>query len=553
MDSPAEPSFAVVQPQPGARIAEGKQLVHGVAISLQEVMVNGQPATITPGVWRAELPMGPGIEMVDVQATSRDGDVYQDRFAVLAGTLSKPPVAGAEALSVHVDQAGFAELGPLATSLLDPSTLLGDIGGDAPIFEDSEMAVYVAGVEIPSLDLDITPRQGFLDVTMDMPGLTILLDVVTKLWWFIEIEVNANLRISQAALTGELVLGSDGNGGLEMSFDDVAIHAQGVEIDIDGLADFFEDMFITDEEVEDLLDDNLATLEDSIPDLLDDALGSLGELSFDFDLLETALSLDLAFSEVSVAPSGLALGLDLQVSADGVSSGESLTVGVPEPGDGLAIQLSDDALNHALDVVWAAGGLDLVLPLEPGSLDAMLLAVFGGEPSAGGALALQAALPPVVVGRDGGMRLQLGECLLTVDTPGGAYGEQVQVMMAADMAFGLEITDEMIGAKLSDATVQLVAVGDNAEAVAPHIADMEATMAAGIGLLNGLLSFPLDDLGLGGTTTTGTGTSSGTSSGTAPETEEGILGGLTLPPFELQRDPSDRATWIALDLEGWTL
>jgi len=301
-------------------------------------------------------------------------------------------------------------------------------------------------------------------------------------------------------------------------------------MDVDGLADFFEDMFLTDEAAGELLADNIDPLVDAIPGLLEDALGDLGDLSFAFDLLEVPLALDIAFAEVDVNPGGLFMSLDLGVAVDGVSAADSLVVGVPETGSGLSIQLSDDALNHALETVWAAGGLDLTLPLEPGSLDALLLAVFGGDPATGGSLTLQAGLPPVVVGRDGDLRLQLGETLLSVETPGGQFGDRVEVIMAADMKLGLAITEEEVGAQLTDATVKLVPTGEAADALAPEIETLEQTLGAGIGMLNGLLSFPLGD--------------------PEGETEDegGLLGGIALPPIALERDPSERATRIALEL-----
>lgn len=531
---PGDPAFAVVSPQPGQRVQAGEAAVHGTAVGMASVEVNGEAAPVSSGVWQVTQDWSPGIHAVEVQAVDRNGEVFDHGFAVLAGEFAVPESAGRDAIRIGVDKEGFSDLGPVATALLDTDTLLSGVGGGAPLFEDSEMAVYLAGIEIPTMDMDVVPRSGFLDMTLGMPGLTILLDVETKLWLF-EIEVNANLRIAEAAITGDLYLDDDGKGGLDMAFEDVKVHVQDVELDIDGLADFFEDMLITDEEVEALLADNLDPLAAAIPALLDDALGSLGEMVLPLDLMGAELEVALGFSEVDVSTSGLEIALDMVASGEGVSPPESLVVGIPEPDEGLAVQLSDDALNHLLEVVWAAGGLDLTMDLEPGSLDAMLLAVFGGEPSSGGSLSLQAGLPPVVVGRDGEMRLQLGECLLTVLTPGGEFGDEVQVVMTADMALQLEITDEEVGAKLSDATVKLVAVGDSAEQVGPHIEDMEATVAAGIGLLNGLLTFPLS--------------AEDSDTGTAAE---GILGGLTLPPFDLSRDPSDRATWIELDVQNWT-
>ena len=523
-------SFEVMFPTPGARVPSGLQTVQGTASSIEDITVNGTPASLAGGIWLSEVGLTPGINTLDLSATGWDETTHQQRFSVLAGEFAPASVAGQRALAIHVDADGFTELVPLAASLLDPQTLLGDVGGGQPIYQDQDFSVYLAGIDIPVLDLSITPRQGHLDVRLDMPGMNIPLDVETEIIFGIDISLNANLRMDHAAITGDLYLAEDGRGGLDLSFDGVDLQVVGVEIDIDGVADFLEDLFLTDEAAGALLADNIDPLVDAIPGLLEDALGDLGDLSFELDLLEIPLVLDIAFSQVQVNPGGLSLGMDLGVAVDGVQPVDSLIVGVPETGSGLAIQLSDDALNHALETLWAAGGLDLTLPLEPGTLDSMLLAVFGGDPATGGSLTHPAGLPPVGVGRGGGRRMQLGETLLSVDTPGGLYGDQVQVIMAADMALGIAITDVEVGAQLSDATVKLVPIGDAAEALAPEIEELEQTIGAGIGMLNGLLSFPLGD--------------------PEAETEEGggLLGGLELPAFSLERDPTDRATLIALEL-----
>ena len=462
-----------------------------------------------------------------------DGAIHEDRFSVLAGDFAPPETAGAGAVSVHVDADGFDQLVPLAASLLDPAALLGDVGVGQVLFQDGKNAVLLAGISIPTTDLSLTPRQGHLDLRLEMPNFTILMDVKTEIIFGIDITLNANLRLDHAAIVGDLVLEADGSGGLDIAFENVDLEVSGVELDVDGVADFLEDLFLTDEDAAAMLADNIDPLVDAIPGMLNEALGGIGDLSFELELLEIPLLLEVAFSEAEVKPSGLSMAIDLGVMADGVRAADSLVVGVPDPGAGLAIQLSDDAMNHALEAVWAAGGLDLTLPLEPGSLDSMMLAVFGGDPATGGSLTLSAGLPPVVRGRDGVLRLQLGETLLSVDTPGGLYGDRVEVIMAADMALGIAITETEVGIQLSDADVTLVPVGEAAEALAPQVDELEQAIGGGMGLLSGLLSIPLGEEGADAEGAVGV---------------EGLLGGLELPPFTLERDPTGRATLVVLEL-----
>ena len=275
-------------------------------------------------------------------------------MSVLVGTFAEPKKAGARAVGLHLDAADLEGLGPVVQSLLDPSTLMGDLGASGPILQDQDYTVYIAGIETPTVDLELVPRNGFLDFTLWLPGLTILLDVETQLW-FIDIDLDANIRMDNAAITGKLRIDA-ANGNLDIGFDDPRVHVQGVEFDVDGLADLFEDMFLTDEQAEDMLRDNLAPLEDAIPGLLDEAMGGLGDLSTELELLETTVVADIGFAEASVSPSGLDLALDLSVSVPGSGAGESLVVGVPEPTGGeLAANLSDDALNQALSALWRGG------------------------------------------------------------------------------------------------------------------------------------------------------------------------------------------------------
>ena len=221
-----------------------------------------------------------------------------------------------------------------------------------------------------------------------------------------------------------------------------------------------------------------------------------------------------AFASASTDASGLALGLAVAVDVDAPAPDAPghLHFPPPTPADGrdLTVQLADDFVNRALFELWAAGALDIELPLnDPASL--IILGVFGGVGS--GTLRLEAGLPPVWLERDGATRLQLGGAKLTVDTPNGKYGEQVEMLLDLDAAAEVTLTAEAAGVVLSDPVVGMVLTGASADVpeLAENLDAIEGAFGLGLGIINDLLAFPLD----------------------------GFLGpDVTLPALDLRRDPS---------------
>lgn len=100
--------------------------------------------------------------------------------------------------------------------------------------------------------------------------------------------------------------------------------------------------------------------------------------------------------------------------------------------------MSDDLVNRVLYEAWAGGLLDLSMSTEDGSLSPLLLATLQATE---GSVRVDAKLPPVLVERDGKLAVQVGELLLTIDTPDGEMGTHLVVAIAATIGIELGIED----------------------------------------------------------------------------------------------------------------
>jgi hypothetical protein len=241
------------------------------------------------------------------------------------------------------------------------------------------------------------------------------------------------------------------------------------------------------------------------------------------ELLGAALSFTPWIDAVDIEPAGLGLsvGVVLEVDAPEPELPGHLTFAPPPPlpAQEVAVQVSDAFMNRALYELWAGGALDMDLPLE--AEDAAILFLFGGQDQ--GRLTMSSALPPVWLERDGQARLQLGEMALTVETPGGTYGERVELMVALDARAEIVLSGEVAGVVLSDARVHMRLVGESAghAALREALPTMVTAFGLGIGVVNEQLSFPLTDL----------------------------LGGLVLPELTFERDPSGLGTRVQLSVD----
>jgi hypothetical protein len=541
-DEHGPPALIPESPARAAWVDDGTVVLTGVARGMDHVTLDGNPVSMALESYLASTVIERGIGTFDLVGTEKDGTAHEVVYSVIAGETASTDGRIEGAIAVHAGAEAIEGLAPLVESLLDPASLLGT-GSGTPVVDDGQYTVYIDGVTIGGIGLRAIPTDGSLLFGVELQDLVVDLTVEASVL-FIPIELQAHLLVNDAELLTELVLGTDGQGGLTVEVERPQLHFQSVEVDVEDIADFIEDLFLSDDDAQQMLEDELDGLTDQIPQLVEGLLADLDEMTtIETDLLGTPLALAPYIASARVTPDGVDLGIDFDLTVGDGAPAKYLRSDVPPApgGTGLAVVLSDDLVNRALTDLWAGGALNLDLPIEPGSVESAILLLFGGAGGAG-ELKITAGLPPVLVEQDGEARIEVGEWVLAIDVPGGKYGDHLELGLHGNLGADFLFDGASIGVGLHDAQLTLVPLGDDPDpALVEAMPNITAGMTAGIGLLNGMLSFPLDGM-LGGTTTTG---------GTTTGEPGGLLDGIALPPMAFTRDPSHLGTRIDAELVGW--
>ncbi|MEZ4234709.1 MAG: hypothetical protein R3F59_00780 [Myxococcota bacterium] len=523
LDPDAPPALALQTPPPASFVDPGATAVAGEAIHAEGVTVSGTTATVAAGRFAADLDLPSGITTLEVAGVDPDGNPLTDSGSVLAGPFAQPDGEVAEALRIRLGAGAFAELGPLLGSLLDPAALSAQVTALNPVLDTAAARIDLEGVSFDAATIALVPADGELLVDISIPNFVLGIDatVYDALPFGIDLSLSPELKADEVHLTTAIGLTLDATGHVDATV--APLQAELVAFDLDtGILELVDWLFVDDDDLADTIEAQLAALGDDLEPALDSALAGIA-IDLQTELLGAQLALAGTVTELALDPSGLTLGLGMAIDTDVPTPDVPghLTFPAPPPptSDDVALQISDAFLDRALFELWAAHALDLDLPL--GAEDAAILFVFGGQGS--GNLSLSAGLPPGWLERGGEARMQLGELALTVDTPGGDYGDRVELIAAIDAAAALEVTPDAAGIVLSGADVKMRATGDSARSpeLLAALPTLTTAFGLGIGAINDQLSFPLTDL-LG------------------PD--------AVLPTLAFQRDPSGVATLVELSV-----
>ncbi|MCB9674895.1 MAG: hypothetical protein H6737_07245 [Alphaproteobacteria bacterium] len=519
----AKPELTIDAPAAASYLTTASVSVTGAAADMESVTVNGVPATLSGGTYSANQSLVKGLNLFDVRGTDIEGRPHRRLRSALKGEFHPPSGFVGSALQVHLGASELDAVTPLLGGIVDPAALSDQVVAMNPVVDDGSMVANVTGVTFAEPIIIATPVEGLLDVAITLPAFEIPIEVETTVLFF-PIGLDGALRTDELVVTTSVALAPDGQGGLDVQLVDTTIEMVNFEIDISGLADFIEDAFMSDEEAELMVAAQLDGVVASLQTTIDEMIAGL-DLSLETELMGQQLALDTSFSAAGVDSTGIWLGLDVQADVSGasVAGAGHLYQGAPTAmgGDTVTVQVADDFMNRFLHELWGAGAVDIDLPIEPTGLESALLLMFGGQQGQAGSLSLRSALPPTWIGRGGDSRLQLGEVVMTVETPGGEYGDVVELAMAVDAKAEFAITETGAGIVLSDADITLepLGEGEKIDALRAKVPELQTAMGIGIGLLNDMLSFPIE----------GFDTS-------------------VLPELGIVRDPSDRGLMLQISL-----
>lgn len=520
---PGPTELQFTDPMAGAYLRTGPQQIMGIGRHLTEVLVDGQAARLSDGMFLVDRDVRLGLNTFSATGTDKAGAVYHDTASVLAGEFKAPEGVIGDALQVHVSTASLSGLGSVFGSLLDPATLGAELQAQNPLVDTREAELNLGVLSFGTPVIELVPRTGVLDLTIVLPDFVLPLEATIRdaLPFGIDLEIGVDLASEEVRLTVPLRLGTD-NGKLDVQVGQLS--AELTEFNLDtGILEIIDWMFVDDDDLAVAIESALGGMGPQINTMVQGLLGGL-DLEIETELMEQQVSLSPRFDQVDVTPSGLslALGVALDVAGAEGSGPGHLTLAPPPPmmGQDVRVQIADDFLNRALYELWAGGALDIDLPL--GAEEAAILLLFGGAGT--GHLRMSSALPPVWVEENGVGRLQLGEIALTVETPGGQYGDLLEIVMALDAKADFAVSAEAAGVVLTDGRVVMRLAGDSVDnaALAEKLPGIATAFGVGIGFVNEMLTFPLTDV---------------------------LPAGTVLPPITLVRDPSTRGSVVDLSAE----
>lgn len=431
---------------------------HAIDVFVYDADGSRRTMTTTDGErFRSPIQLSRGINVVVAEATDERGDTHFARHGVLAGDFGSPHGQVEGAVRLRANQGALDKAAELAASYLDPATLNASLAAVNPVYSDSyiwdtvTVNADVTNVSFGLPDVVIAPSSGRLTLTATLPDLWVDARAYADAFGY-DFDTDLALWADAAVVTGTLNVGAE-DGRLAVTLEDATVELVEFGYSTDLLPEWVTDYLLV-ETIRDTITTKIVEQIDAmVPPLLEETLGGL-DPSFSTALLGTTVDLAFAFASVDVDDEGLAIGLDLDVAVP--ESGEVTYEGYLTAGDGeptvdthadLSAAVSDDLLNRLLFEAWAGGVLNLRLSTDDGSLEPALLSALKAEQ---GTIGVTANLPPVVVERDGGLLAQVGELIVTVDTPGGELGEHIVLALAADVPLEVTVSGGELKLELGD-------------------------------------------------------------------------------------------------------
>jgi len=457
LSAASSPVLSVSTPERASWNAQGAATMTGNISEIDTILVNGEAHAVSGASFAVPVDLARGINTFETEAISLDGKSLFDRRSVLAGSFAPAEGDITGAVGARVNQGGLDDGAEIVAGMVDAQSINKSIGALNPVVDleyslGTGISVDLNSVFFDAPMVDLIAGDGALAVEVILPDLLVDADADASVLW-IDSEHNLELTASYAVVSADLTLGLQ-DGVVVAGLENTVVALENFAYDVSLLpGDFIEDNVFSDT-IREAIEERLAG---EMQTLLPEAITSLQEgldLSFKTELLGTAVDLGAGFSDIGVDGGGVWVGLDLTVDAGGTDlSGDGYLTGgmtLPEADTtaDAAVMMADDVINRAMYELWLGGVLSQTLSTADGSLSPDALSSFGLTEAT---VTTDAALPPVLVGTDGGgMALQLGEVTVALETPSFSLGNSLVVRVAGSVGLGLSYSDGAVAPQLSD-------------------------------------------------------------------------------------------------------
>lgn len=459
------------------------------------VTVNGVDAQLSSnGDFTASVPAPGGILFLETHAIDAGGHDVRDVRAVLAGQLAASDGKRASQLGAKIGAAGFMKIGGAVSALLSAMDWNTMALAQNPILDSSgcnSAKLNITTLGIGGVAVELVPAEGVLKAKVALSNVRVDVDAKFKALC-IGGSTDVSLRAARATVTGDLAL-TVVNGQLTSAMPASAVDFEGFELNVGGIPGAIEDL--VQGTVRDKVEKLLATfVKDEVPKLANDQLKDLIARSYSEDLLGHEAKIGVSVNGVSLTPAGLLAIVDTTLHIVGGEGGffvpESGAIGpATMPGQGLGVALALDTINQLFAGAWAAGALER-------DLDVATLGPLAGLLAPGAAkLGIEPLLAPALVSSSAGVRLAIGDLMLSVRDASNTELQRIALSVASTLQLGPNAAGKLaLTVGMPEVKAQIVKAADDGGLLTSEL--LEGAVNGAWGLVGGMADDALAKLPL---------------------------------------------------------
>jgi hypothetical protein len=471
----ASPARSLVRGTAGPLMVSGTVAPNDHGDAVEKVLVNNVQATLTAdGTFHALIDVPEGATLIHTVARDAAGATATDTRAVHAGQLRAVGETIPSAITAALSADTFAKIsraaGPILESV-DMKAMLAPLQPmvhvDDPDGEDCAFArVFVDDLEFSDIQLSLAPVADGLSFSAEIVGL----DVPGHARYAVLCApFSTALRITadRVAIAGTLSVTPNGMAGFTTKLNNPRVTVTGFHLSASGIPGDILGRLHLDSAIQFIV---AKGAELAMNPLMNMALGALAGPQ-QLDVLGKQLEIQVAPSEISFAPTGAVLSMNMKALFAGSEASPGFIYtdnGRPamDAGRGFQLGVADDFVNELMAELQAVGALDLTMAKPTQAFDATQLHL---------------TLPPMISAdaADGTMRLVLGDLFATF-TSRGTPVARAAISAVVDLKIAAAINGGSVLLQLGTPEIHVDTLDDIANATGVGDDDLATATAASL-------------------------------------------------------------------------
>jgi hypothetical protein len=373
------PARSLVQDHAGMITVTGTVAPNAAGDQVQRVTVNNIPATVgADGKFIAVISVRPGATLIHTEAVDSEGGKAEDTRSVEAGDLRMNGSNVENALTVALSADAFAKIAGVASATIkttdfkpllapmQPMVHSGDADGEDCLFA----RLFVDDVKMTDSKITLKPVLGGLAVTAELDGL----DVPGHMRYAaacVNGQNNTRIQATKVVVKGTLIVTPSGNGTFATDLVDENVQLTGLHISASGIPGAVLSILPLDTAVTYIAPIAAKMV---MGPMINKALGAAGGPQ-KLNVLGKTIDMQVDPTDVVFDPSGGQVTLDMKLLIEGTEQQGFIFTdnGVPsiDAGHGMTLGLADDLANELLSQVVSTGILNMSMPTQGGTFDAL--------------------------------------------------------------------------------------------------------------------------------------------------------------------------------------